>query len=829
MKHKNQLRRCFSALLCIVLLLSGIWVNDGFVYADYIYDNDADFETNLNNQGFPESYKTLLRQLHASHPNWIFTADHLSMTWEEAVRNESLVGKSLVEKGSKASWKSMMQYAYNWQTGSYVPYDSGGWVTAERGVVEYYMEPRNFLNENYIYMFLDQSYNPSIQNKAGLQKILNGTFMEGAFPEDTYDTYSDVIMAAAEQSGVSPYVLAASIIIEQGTDGSGGSISGTVSGYEGYYNYFNIRAYASGGYDAVQYGLLYAKGEGSLGRPWNTRAKSIIGGAEHYANGYVKRGQDNLYYKKFNVIVPDFYYNQYMTNVQGAYLETGKLKSAYSSVNADAQLTFAIPVYKQMPETNNTALPTSSGANNYYLTSITVDGAVLAQASSTQGVLYTNEYEMIVDSYISKINISATTPSGATVSGTGEIPLNTGMNKIILTVTAASGKTADYVISVFREKDNAPQAPSPIVEKATSSSVTLVAVSGCEYSMDKIIWQKNNVFSGLEPAAAYVFYQRYAETDTTKAGPSSEGLSASTDKITYDKPEKPVLQSKDANSVTLAYNFGYEYSKDGISWQKSNSFGNLKPSTQYSFYQRIAETGISYASKPSDALVVTTDKLSQSAPSEPTLISKTDEQIVLEKISGYEYRINDGDWQKSNVFSGLTASTQYELYQRLAETDTSYASEASQALLVITNAPPAPDTITSSVFTVGENCISKIAAGTDVDTLLSGINEKKFCMVYSGNSVVSGQTAVGTGMVLKIMDGNNMKASYTIIVTGDTNGDGKITVTDMLSVKSHILNKTELSGALATAADTNGDGIISITDFIQIKASILGKGSITER
>ena len=449
----------------------------GYVAANYIinvkeipkYDYNSDFETNLNNQGFPESYKTLLRQLHASHPNWIFTADHLSMTWEEAVKNESTVGKSLVEKGSKASWKSMMQYAYDWQTGNYVSYDSGGWVTAERDVVEYYMEPRNFLNENYIYMFLDQSYNPSIQNKAGLQKILNGTFMEGAFPEDTYETYADVIMAAAEQSGVSPYVLAASIIIEQGVQGQGGSISGTVAGYEGYYNYFNIRAYAEGGYSAVQYGLLYAKGEGSLGRPWNTRAKSIIGGAEHYANGYVKRGQDNLYYKKFNVIVPDFYLNQYMTNVQGAYLETGKLKNAYSSVNADAQLTFAIPVFKQMPETNTTALPTSSGANNYYLTSLTVDGASVPNFN-----MYVDSYEMIVDSSKSKINISATTPSGATVSGTGEIPLNTGMNKIILSVTAASGKKADYIVSVFREEGAGN--PTPVPEPTIQSSYNVGSV-----------------------------------------------------------------------------------------------------------------------------------------------------------------------------------------------------------------------------------------------------------------------------------------------------------------------------------------------------------------
>ena len=48
-------------------------------------------------------------------------------------------------------------------------------------------------------------------------------------------SYVDIIMNAGTQSGVNPYVLAAMIIQEQGRDGTGGSISGTEPGYEGYY------------------------------------------------------------------------------------------------------------------------------------------------------------------------------------------------------------------------------------------------------------------------------------------------------------------------------------------------------------------------------------------------------------------------------------------------------------------------------------------------------------------------------------------------------------------------------------------------------------------
>ena len=446
----------------------------GYVSKDYItgikdipkYDYDADFETNLQNQKFPESYKVLLRQIHAAHPEWVFLADHLTMTWKEAVDAESKVGKSLVSSSAKASWKSMANTAYEWDTGTYVSYDSGGWVTAEREVVEYYMEPRNFLNDSYIFMFLDQTYNEKIQTKEGLQKILDGTFMEGAFPETTYETYADVIMDAAKKHGVNPYVLAASIIIEQGSNGKGGSISGKISGYEGYYNFFNIRAYKSGNYDAVQYGLLYAKGGSngtgtSYGRPWNTRAKSILGGAQYYAKGYVARGQDTLYYKKFNVIAPSFYINQYMTNVQGAYLETSKLKNAYSNVNTDAALTFSIPVYRNMPETNKTALPTSSGANNYYLNSLKVNGTAVEGFSR-----YTNNYELMVESKVNTIKIEATVPSGAKVTGTGNISLKEGKNTITLTVTAASGKKANYILSVFREegKDETEEKPEPTIE-----------------------------------------------------------------------------------------------------------------------------------------------------------------------------------------------------------------------------------------------------------------------------------------------------------------------------------------------------------------------------
>lgn len=137
-----------------------------------------------------------------------------------------------------------------------------------------------------------------------------------------------------------------------------------------------------------------------------------------------------------------------------------------------------------------------------------------------------------------------------------------------------------------------------------------------------------------------------------------------------------------------------------------------------------------------------------------------------------------------------------------------------------------PTTVTSTKHTVSGGTISKIGVGTTVSTLLGNLNERDYAKVYQGNNVVSGSALIGTGMEVKIMDGRTVKATATVVVTGDTNGDGKLTITDMLAAKAHVLKKNTLQGASSQAADTNGDGGISITDFIQMKAHILGKSTV---
>lgn len=137
---------------------------------------------------------------------------------------------------------------------------------------------------------------------------------------------------------------------------------------------------------------------------------------------------------------------------------------------------------------------------------------------------------------------------------------------------------------------------------------------------------------------------------------------------------------------------------------------------------------------------------------------------------------------------------------------------------------PVPKELTSEAYRIAGGLIGHVGAGTTVSQLLSGIKEGKFCRVYRNGKELTDRDAVGTGAVVRILDGETVCVSATVSVTGDLNGDGQITVSDLLLVKAGLLSgETPKEGAVRLASDLNGDGEISVTDFLAIKAVLLGK------
>ena len=431
----------------------------GYVSAAYVQltssgsqgSSDADFESYMTKQGFPESYKPYLRTLHEQHPKWIFTAQKLGVDWNTALKEECVVGRNLVHSSALASWKSMEKGAYDFNGGYWYGLD-GSWVAASKEIIMYYMDPRNFLNDTYIFMFENQSYDPSYQTESGIKTILADTFMSGSYTcPDTKKkyTYSQTFMDAAKKSGVSPYHLASRCRNEQGVNGAPQSL-GTVKGYENYFNFFDIQAYATSTMTAAEMGCKYAKTTNpTYLLPWTNQYKSIVGGSIFLGTGYITKGQDTLYLQKFDMVDGGngLYYHQYMTCVFGQANEAISLKNAYSQDILNSAMEFKIPVYNNMPD-KLCPKPTSSGDNNNYLKSLSVSGTSISPKFDK----FTASYTAKVNAEVSSVTVNAN-PLGksAKVSGKGKVSLKTGENTVKVTCTAASGVKRTYTIKITRK------------------------------------------------------------------------------------------------------------------------------------------------------------------------------------------------------------------------------------------------------------------------------------------------------------------------------------------------------------------------------------------
>uniref|UniRef100_UPI003FF1071C SH3 domain-containing protein n=1 Tax=Ruminococcus bicirculans (ex Wegman et al. 2014) TaxID=1160721 RepID=UPI003FF1071C len=431
----------------------------GYVSAAYVQltssgsqgSSDADFESYMTKQGFPESYKPYLRKLHEQHPKWIFTAQKLGVDWNTALKEECVVGRNLVHSSALASWKSMEKGAYDFNGGYWYGLD-GSWVAASKEIIMYYMDPRNFLNDTYIFMFENQSYDPSYQTESGVKTILADTFMSGSYTcPDTKKkyTYSQTFMDAAKKSGVSPYHLASRCRNEQGVNGAPQSL-GTVKGYENYFNFFDIQAYATSTMTAAEMGCKYAKTTNpTYLLPWTNQYKSIVGGSIFLGTGYITKGQDTLYLQKFDMVDGGngLYYHQYMTCVFGQANEAISLKNAYSQDILNSAMEFKIPVYNNMPD-KLCPKPTSSGDNNNYLKSLSVSGTSISPKFDK----FTASYTAKVNAEVSSVTANAN-PLGksAKVSGNGKVSLKTGENTVKVTCTAASGVKRTYTIKITRK------------------------------------------------------------------------------------------------------------------------------------------------------------------------------------------------------------------------------------------------------------------------------------------------------------------------------------------------------------------------------------------
>jgi beta-N-acetylglucosaminidase len=312
----------------------------------------AGFHTTLAR--FPATYRSALYLLHVRRPAWQFEPGQTTVGWPDFLSAENRDGLNLVDAAnSPASWV---------EPGSPV-YDGSSWKAATSQVIAHFADPRNFLDEQNIFQFEKLGFLETVHTKAGVEALIRDSFMGEGNTRDI--DYASLILDAGRQAGISPYFLASKIIQEMGRRGESPLATGTLPGFAGVFNFYNIGATPDPGVpNGAQingalfalYGRDAAAGEITPEEaawliPWTSPQRAISGGALWIAGRYVGIGQNTLYLQKFDLVGEDgLYVHQYAQNIQMAWAEGRRVQSAYAALGLlDQPFVFSLPVFTGQP------------------------------------------------------------------------------------------------------------------------------------------------------------------------------------------------------------------------------------------------------------------------------------------------------------------------------------------------------------------------------------------------------------------------------------------------------------------------------------------------
>ena len=485
----------------------------------YSQKEDLEEYTNkLKNLKFPDSYIPYLLEIHARHPNWNFVPEFINLNFSDVVHNESFNGRSLLQGAYfNSNYLSMDINTYDILNNKFNDYDTeAGWYNASSEAVAFYLDPRNYLNEKYIFAFENLLHNPS-HEKSMVSKILAAqTFWNSVYKNHSGDVASDIIKAAQE-ADISAIHVASRIKQEisgiRPTDPRlGGTFNYNNKNYSGYYNFFNINVY---GPNKIVNGMVYAMNNG-----WNTPYKAILGGSKFIRNGYIGVNQDTVYYEKFDISTTNGHYDhQYQQNLAAVVQETNTTYKSYVDFGnyLNKEITFTIPVYNNM--SNYAVTSPKLGNPNNYLKDLKVNG------NTVSGFSYDKyEYDINIPSTTNSVNVSATKiVNGATVKGTGTI--NVPNSKTInVDVTAENGRTRTYKINIKKIATDDEE------EKVDMS--TILNNIGIKYNDNYMFGIKektdsSNIVNNVKEISQYASASIKDKNNNPKSGPFKTG-----DKVT---------------------------------------------------------------------------------------------------------------------------------------------------------------------------------------------------------------------------------------------------------------------------------------------------------
>lgn len=132
--------------------------------------------------------------------------------------------------------------------------------------------------------------------------------------------------------------------------------------------------------------------------------------------------------------------------------------------------------------------------------------------------------------------------------------------------------------------------------------------------------------------------------------------------------------------------------------------------------------------------------------------------------------------------------------------------------------------------TNSENFLTGFSVGSDVANLVAKVNAldsgiQVVIKKSDGTQITSGTIATGMQMTITT---SGSTVTYTFVIRGDVNGDGKMSAIDYVMLRNYLDGKSSLAGAYLKSADTKSDGKVSALDYVLLRNHLDNKSTIVQ-
>ncbi|WP_276364558.1 gliding motility-associated C-terminal domain-containing protein [Daejeonella sp. H1SJ63] len=212
------------------------------------------------------------------------------------------------------------------------------------------------------------------------------------------------------------------------------------------------------------------------------------------------------------------------------------------------------------------------------------------------------------------------------------------------------------------------------------------------------------------------------------------------------------------------------------------------------------------------------------APAAPVLLSKTTNSIALVANALHEFSKNGTTWQSSNVFSGLSVSTQYTFYARVMETGTTNASAASAGVNINTSAGSKYIVTSGNSSPIAGSAVTVSAQLADADN--SPVGTAGLTVIWTksdaNGSFASATSQTNASGIATVVFTTHTAAQTSATVTATDNNSLSGTSASITTVAGPVLARNSILSPLTASISANGTS----TQILTVRAKDLNSNDL---